>query len=51
MHTSSAQGTDAFLGVLAFVAYIFVGRSGHTAGVPVPALEIKMQHVLLLSWY
>lgn len=33
----------AFLGVLAFVAYIFVGRSGHTAGVPVPALEIKMR--------
>ncbi len=31
------------LGVLAFVAYIFVGRSGHTAGVPVPALEIKMR--------
>ena len=33
----------AFLGILAFVAYIFVGRSGHTAGVPVPALEIKMR--------
>lgn len=32
-----------FLGALAFVAYIFVGRSGHTAGVPVPALEIKMR--------
>lgn len=33
----------ALLGILAFIAYIFVGRSGHTAGVPVPALEIKMR--------
>lgn len=33
----------AVLGFLAFVAYIFVGRSGHTDGVPVPAIEIKMR--------
>ena len=31
------------LGVLLFVAYIFVGRSGHTGGVPVPAIEIKLR--------
>lgn len=36
----------AFLGILAFVAYIFVGRSGHTGGVPVPALELKMRFLL-----
>lgn len=33
----------AALGVLGFIAYIFVGRSGHTAGVPVPAIEIKLR--------
>lgn len=31
------------LGALLFAAYIFVGRSGHTDGVPVPALEIKLR--------
>ena len=41
----------AFLGVLAFVAYIFVGRSGHTAGVPVPVLEIKMRLFLEQMMY
>lgn len=35
-----------FLGVLLFVAYIFVGRSGHTDGVPVPAIEIKLRTFL-----
>lgn len=35
-----------FLSVVAFIAYIFVGRSGHTSGVPVPALEIKMRFFL-----
>ncbi|HIU64821.1 MAG TPA: hypothetical protein IAB06_07305, partial [Candidatus Avacidaminococcus intestinavium] len=29
--------------VLAFVAWVFIGRSGHTAGVPVPAWEIKLR--------
>ena len=34
------------LGVLAFVAYIFVGRSGHTSGVPVLGIELKMRAML-----
>jgi hypothetical protein len=34
------------LAVLGIVAIIFVGRSGHSAGVPVPALEIKMRVLL-----
>ena len=36
-------GHLALLAVLGVVAFIFVGRSGHTAGVPVPALEIKLR--------
>ena len=31
---------------VAFGAWIFVGRSGHTAGVPVPEFEIKMRSFL-----
>lgn len=34
------------LGVLAFAAYIFVGRSGHTSGVPVLGIELKMRALL-----
>lgn len=34
------------LGVLAFVVYIFVGRSGHTSGVPVLGIELKMRAML-----
>ncbi len=34
------------LGVGAVVAYIFIGRTGHTAGLPVPGLEIKMRYFL-----
>jgi hypothetical protein len=34
------------LAVLAVVAIIFVGRSGHSAGIPVPALEIKLRVLL-----
>lgn len=30
----------------AFAAWVFVGRSGHTAGVPVPAIELKMRAFL-----
>lgn len=30
-------------GVLAIVAWVFIGRSGHTAGVPVPAVELKLR--------
>lgn len=29
--------------VFAFVAWVFIGRSGHTAGVPVPDIEIKLR--------
>ena len=32
--------------VLLFVAFYFVGRSGHTGGVPVPAIELKMRALL-----
>lgn len=32
--------------VLLFVLYYFVGRSGHTGGVPVPAIELKMRALL-----
>ena len=32
--------------VLLFIAYYFVGRSGHTGGVPVPAIELKMRALL-----
>lgn len=34
------------LAVLGIVAIVFVGRSGHSAGVPVPALEIKLRVLL-----
>lgn len=34
------------LGVGAVVAYIFIGRTGHTAGLPVPGLELKMRYFL-----
>ena len=36
----------AILGVLLFIVYYFVGRSGHTGGVPVPAIELKMRAFL-----
>lgn len=36
----------AVLAVLLFIAYYFVGRSGHTGGVPVPAIELKMRAFL-----
>ena len=39
-------GHIVILGVLLFVVYIFVGRSGHTGGVPVPAIEIKLRQFL-----
>ena len=32
--------------VVALGAWVFVGRSGHTAGVPVPDIEIKMRALL-----
>ncbi len=33
-------------GAAAFAAWVFVGRSGHTAGVPVPAVELKLRAFL-----
>lgn len=36
----------ALLGVMALAALIFIGRSGHTAGVPVPGIELKMRAFL-----
>lgn len=36
----------AVLFVLLFVIFYFVGRSGHTGGVPVPAIELKMRAFL-----
>lgn len=30
----------------AIVAWVFIGRSGHTAGVPVPAFEEKLRYFL-----
>ncbi|MDR3560150.1 MAG: DUF5693 family protein [Negativicutes bacterium] len=38
----------AFAGL---AAWIFVGRSGHTAGVPVPAIELKLRAFLEDSMY
>lgn len=31
------------LAIAAIAAWVFIGRSGHTAGVPVPALELKLR--------
>jgi len=36
----------AALFVFLFIAFYFVGRSGHTGGVPVPAIELKMRAFL-----
>ena len=33
------------------VAYVFVGRSGHDAGVPVPEIEIKLRRFLEVTMY
>ena len=38
--------TLLLVGVAAFAAWVFVGRSGHTAGVPVPAVELKLRALL-----
>ncbi|WP_425058462.1 hypothetical protein SCACP_31140 [Sporomusa carbonis] len=38
--------TLVLFGVAAFAAWVFVGRSGHTAGVPVPAIELKLRSFL-----
>lgn len=38
-------------GAAAFAAYVFVGRSGHSAGIPVPEIEIKLRRFLELTLY
>lgn len=38
-------------GALALVAYVFVGRSGHTAGVPVPSWELALRRFLENTMY
>lgn len=38
-------------GVAAVVAWVFIGRSGHTAGVPVPAIELKLRAFLEQTMY
>ncbi len=38
-------------GAAAAVAYVFVGRSGHSAGVPVPEIEIKLRRFLEVAMY
>lgn len=38
--------TLLLVGAAAFAAWVFVGRSGHTAGVPVPAIELKLRALL-----
>lgn len=35
----------------ALAAWVFVGRSGHTAGVPVPAIELKLRRFLEYAVY
>jgi hypothetical protein len=39
------------IGVAAAIAYVFVGRSGHSAGLPVPEIEIKLRRFLEVTLY
>lgn len=39
------------VGVAAAIAYVFVGRSGHSAGLPVPEIEIKLRRFLEVTLY
>ncbi len=34
------------LAIAAVAAWVYVGRSGHTAGVPVPDVEVRLRHLL-----
>jgi hypothetical protein len=43
--------TLVLFGAAAFAAWVFVGRSGHTAGVPVPAAELKLRALLEQAMY
>ena len=39
------------LAILGLVAFVFVGRSGHTAGVPVPGAEVALRRFLENAMY
>jgi hypothetical protein len=43
--------TLLLFGAGALVAWVFIGRSGHTAGVPVPAIELKLRAFLEETMY
>ncbi|MCX7781978.1 MAG: DUF5693 family protein, partial [Negativicutes bacterium] len=43
--------TLIFFALGAVVAWVYVGRSGHTAGVPVPAAELKLRAFLENAMY
>lgn len=45
------MGTLILIGVIGFVALIFIGRSGHTEGVPVPGAEVAMRRFLENAMY
>ncbi|WP_296824630.1 DUF5693 family protein [uncultured Megasphaera sp.] len=45
------MGTLILVGLLGLVAIVFVGRSGHTAGVPVPGVEVAMRRFLETVMY
>lgn len=45
------MGTFILLGVVGFVAMVFVGRSGHESGVPVPAFEVALRRFLENAMY
>jgi hypothetical protein len=40
------MGTLMIVAVIGLMALVFVGRSGHTAGVPVPGVEVAMRRFL-----
>ncbi len=44
-------GTLLLLGVIGIGAIIFIGRSGHTAGIPVPGVEIALRRFLEETLY
>lgn len=46
LKTKVEIATLLMMGGLLIVAWIFVGRSGHSAGVPVPGFELKLRHFL-----
>ncbi len=45
------MGTLIVLAILGLVAFVFVGRSGHTAGVPVPGAEVALRRFLENAMY